>query len=289
MMCCSTAEPSGRRSSSAAARGLSLLASGAEAALAPLGLFVDEIRRQRASLASIEHRPWSLPPRPWMMGQTWKDLLFAHWAVPAEKIDRLLPDPLRPHLYEGSAWLGITPFVVSGLRLRGVAPLPWLSWFPELNVRTYVEVDGKAGIYFFSLDTARRPAVFAARRGYRLPYYHARMRAERAAMGIRFDSTRVDVDGPAAEFHATYRSSGIKAHDPLARWLAERYCLYVVAAQHGAVLRGEIHHPPWPLEEAEGELAAQGMATPLGLRLEGPPLLHYSARQDVVLWALAPA
>jgi uncharacterized protein len=267
-------------------RALTALAAGAEKALVPLGGLVDEVALQRDSLASADHRPWPLPRRPWMMGQTWRDLLFAHWAFSAQEVGRLLPPPLRPHLYEGRAWVGITPFVVTGLRLRGVPPVPWLSRFPELNVRTYVEVDGKPGIYFFSLDTARRPAVFAARRVYRLPYFHARMRVDRADV-MRFDSARVDPSGPVAGFHACYHSSGVNADGPLVRWLTERYCLYVVD-EHGLVLRGDIHHPPWPLEQAEGELDAQRMATPLGLRLEGGPLLHYSARQDVLLWALAP-
>jgi uncharacterized protein len=222
------------------------------------------------------------------MGQTWHDLLFAHWSVPSEDVDRLLPPPLTPHLRAGRAWLGITPFVVSGLRLRGTPPLPWLSRFPELNVRTYVEVDGKPGIYFFSLDTARSPAVWAARRAYRLPYFHAQMRAETGHHGIRFSSVRASDSGPAASLDAGYRSTGVPTDDPLARWLAERYCLYVVD-ENGDILRGEIHHPPWPLEAAEGELAAGAMASPLGITLEGKPLLHYSRRQDVVLWSLAPA
>jgi uncharacterized protein len=267
---------------------LSALGAVAERAVAPLGAVADEIPMQRRSLAEVAHRPWPLPDGPWLMGQTWHDLLFAHWAVPEERVARALPPPLTPQLYDGSAWIGITPFVVSGLRLRGTPPLPWLSRFPELNVRTYVEVDGKPGIYFFSLDTPRRAAVLAARRWYRVPYFHARMQSSRSATEVRFESDRFDQSGPSAGFRAAYRPTGARTEDPLARWLAERYCLYVVD-ERGAVLRGEIHHPPWPLELADGELAAQGMATPLAVGLEGPPHLTYSQRQDVVLWPLAPA
>jgi uncharacterized protein len=257
----------------------------AERALTPLGRLVDEIPYQRRALAESQHRPWPLPQRDWVMGQSWLDLLFAHWRVPRDSIDRLLPRPLRAQVYDGSAWLGITPFVVSGLRLRGVPPLPWLSRFPELNVRTYVEVAGKPGIYFFSLDAARRAAVFAARRVYRLPYFHARMNAERRGTHVRYASVRVDGSGPAARFGGEYRPSGAPTGDPLARWLTERYCLYVV--DDAGVLRGEIHHPPWPLQPAEGQLSAAAMVAPLGLRLTGEPLLHFSARQDVLLWSLA--
>ena len=221
------------------------------------------------------------------MGQSWLDLLFAHWPMPPGGIERLLPRPLKPQLYDGAAWLGVTPFAVSGLRLRGLPPVPWFSRFPELNVRTYVEVAGKPGIYFLSLDAARRAAVFTARRAYRLPYFHARMSAEWRGDHVRYESTRVGGSGPAARFRGEYRPSEAHTDDPLARWLTERYCLYVVD-HRGRVLSGEIHHPPWPLQPAEGQVSADAMVAPLGLRLEGEPLLHFSARQDVLLWPLAP-
>jgi uncharacterized protein YqjF (DUF2071 family) len=247
------------------------------------------IALQRRTLEEQSHRPWPLPDSPWVQGQTWCDLLFAHWRVPAEQLRRVMPPQLPLHLYDdGSAWLGVTPFVVTGLRARGTPPLPWLSHFPELNVRTYVELDGKPGIYFFSLDAARRAAVIAARRTYRLPYFHARMRAERAGDTVEYSSERIDSSGPAASFRGTYGPVGPVVDDHLARWLAERYCAYTIDEQ-GQPLRADIHHPPWPLREAEAELDAQGMADQIGVRLEGEPLVHFSARQDTVLWPLKPA
>jgi uncharacterized protein len=269
-----------------AGRALGVAAGVAERALTPAGAVIDEIPCQRRTLAERSHRPWPLPDRPWLMGQTWHDLLFAHWPVAPESIDRLLPPPLRAQTRDGSGWLGLTPFVVSGLRLRGTPPLPWLSRFAELNVRTYVEVDGKPGIYFFSLDAARRAAVFAARRSYRLPYFHARMRVRRTGTTVAYASSRQDSSGPAAGFEGEYAPAGPRTDDALGRWLAERYCLYVVD-ERGTVLRGDIHHPPWPLQPAAGRLDAQRMATPLGIHLEGEPVLHYSARQDVLLWSLS--
>jgi uncharacterized protein len=249
----------------------------------------DTIALQRRTLDEQSHRPWPLPDGPWLQGQTWCDLLFAHWQVPAERLRRVMPPQLPLHLWEdGSAYLGITPFVVKGLRLHGTPPLPWVSHFPELNVRTYVELDGKPGIYFFSLDAARRAAVLAARRTYRLPYFHARMRAERAGAGIDYASDRIDSSGPPARFGGSYAPTGVRTDDPLARWLAERYCAYVVDEQ-GRPLRVDIHHPPWPLQEADAELDAQGMADQIGVRLEGEPLLHFSARQDTLIWPLKPA
>ena len=227
------------------------------------------IARQRRTLDEVGHRPWPLPDGPWVQGQTWCNLLFAHWRVPADQLRRVMPPALPLHLYDdGSAWLGITPFVVNGLRLRGTPPPPWVSHFPELNVRTYVELDG-------------RPA----RRTYRLPYFHARMRADRVGTGMDYESERIDSSGPPARFRGSYVPAGAPTDDRLARWLAERYCAYIVD-KHGRPLRIEIHHRPWPLQPAEGELVAQGMADQIGVRLEGDPLLHFSARQDTLIWPL---
>jgi len=249
----------------------------------------DTIALQQRTLEELGHRPWPLPEGSWLQGQTWCDLLFAHWRVPADELRRVMPPALPLHLYDdGSAWLGITPFVVKGLRARGTPPLPWLSQFPELNVRTYVEIDGKPGIYFFSLDAGRRAAVIAARRVYRLPYFHARMRAESVGVRIDYEIQRIDSSGPRAVFRGKYAPSGEITDDQLARWLAERYCAYVVD-EGGRPLRIDIHHPPWPLQPAEGELEAQGMADQIGIELDGEPLLHFSARQDTLIWPLKPA
>src|SRR3712207_7221120 len=108
--------------------------------------------------------PWPPPARPWLMGQTWYELLFAHWAVPPEVVRPLVAEPLRLDERDGHAWLGITPFVVGGLRPHRAPPPPWLSRFPELNVRTYVDYRGRPGIYFFRLHPPR-PAALPRRRG----------------------------------------------------------------------------------------------------------------------------
>jgi uncharacterized protein len=241
---------------------------------------------QRRTLEETGHRPWPLPRGPWLQGQTWCDLLFAHWRVPPDSLRRVMPHTVALQLDDhGSAWLGITPFRVTGLRLHGTPPLPWVSRFAELNVRTYVEVGGKPGIYFLSLDAARRAAVVAARRTYRLPYFHARMRARKAGARIDYESERIDSSGPAARFRGSYAPAGPPTDDKLARWLAERYCAYTID-KHLRPLRVDIHHPPWPLQPADGELDAQGMADQVGIELEGDPLLHFSARQDTLIWPL---
>jgi uncharacterized protein YqjF (DUF2071 family) len=248
---------------------------------------LEDARRQASTLDETDHRPWPHPTRHWLMGQTWEDLLFAHWAVAPERLQELVPG-IPVDVHDGRAWLGVTPFVVSGLRLAGTPPVPGLSRFPELNVRTYVTVGGKPGIYFFSLDAASRAAVEAARRVYHLPYFRAQMSVERTDGWIRYASERTDARGRAARFGGSYRPDGPVRHatpGTLEYFLTERYCLYAIGPD-GSLRRGEIHHPPWPLQNARADLDENTMPPPpLGVADE-PSLLHYAARQDVVVWSL---
>jgi uncharacterized protein YqjF (DUF2071 family) len=226
------------------------------------------------------------------MAQTWRDLLFAHWPVPAEVIQQVLPRALPVDTFDGSAWIGVTPFEVSGLRPRGGLPIPSASRFPELNVRTYTTLEGKPGIFFLSLDATSRLAVFAARRAYQLPYFHARMAIRRRPPSIHYDSDRIDRDGNGARFHAEYRPIGEAfGAEPgtLEYFLAERYCLYTVDEQERP-LRAEIQHPPWPLQLAEAAIGTNTMTLPWGIALpEQQPLVHFSRLQNVVIWPLRPA
>ena len=243
-------------------------------------------RRQEGSLSEAGHRPWPLPERPWVMGQTWERLLFAHWAVDPARLEEVVPPELPLDVVDGRAWVGVTPSEVKGLRVRGVVPPPVISSFPEINVRTYVTVDGRPGIYFFSLDTSSRLGVETARRAYRLPYFRASQRHD----GEGFASRRVHSDGPPAEFVGTYRPLGDPAPaEPgsIEHFLTERYCLYTLD-EGRRVQRGEIHHRPWPLQAAEAEIELNTMGDQIGLELGGTPLLHYSHRQDVVFWRLTP-
>jgi len=244
------------------------------------------VRRQRASFARTGHRPFPLPRRPWVMGQSWIDLLFAHWAVPASALRPAVPAVIPIDTFEGSAWIGITPFEVVGAHPRAVPPLPWLSRFPELNVRTYATMDGRPGIWFFSLDAARAAAALAARLTYQLPYRHARMAISRG--GSRIDYHSRARRAPAV-LRAAYEPTGpatYPAPGTLEYFLTERYCLYTLD-RHDRLRRADIHHGPWPLQPARADLAENTMTEPLGIRLpDEPPLVHYAARQDVLVWPL---
>lgn len=236
-------------------------------------------------LRHTEHRPWPLPKTPWIMVQIWHDLLFAHWPIDLKAMRPLVPAELALDTYDGKCWLGIAPFHMTGVRARGMPPLPGLSRFPELNVRTYATVDGKAGVYFFSLDAANLPAVWAARAFYHLPYSHARINVEMAGDAVSYFSRRVNGE---AELKAHYRPTNpVQLRQPgtLEHWLTERYCLYTVVNRR--IYRGNIHHLPWPLQDAESEIQQNTMAAAAGVSLPaGKPLLHFAKQLQVLIWPL---
>jgi uncharacterized protein len=246
---------------------------------------LDAVKRQARSLEHLDHRPWPAPARGWTMAQTWEDLLFAHWRVPPAAVREHVPPELEVEQHDGSAWLGITPFRLTALRARGLLPLPGASSFLELNARTYVRAaDEKAGIWFFSLDASSRLAVEAARRGYKLPYFHARMSARRRGEWIDYECARLDE--PGRVFSGRYRPDGPVFHaEPgsLEWFLAERYCLYTT--ERGELRRAEIHHELWPLQKAKAEIELASISP---LDLQGDPLCHFSRRQDAVIWPLEP-
>jgi uncharacterized protein len=242
-----------------------------------------------AILNETAHRPWPMPEAPWIMTQTWHDLLFAHWPVDVEALRALIPSALELDLWDERAWLGIVPFTMTNVAPRGVPAMPGLSAFPEVNVRTYVRVGDKPGVFFFSLDAATATAVHGARLLFGLPYYTATMDVREQRGQIRYASRRTSASSHRAELVVTYRPLGpVYQAAPGSRdyFLTERYCLYTVDKK-GRPRRLEIHHPPWPLQRAEAAFEVLEMTEQIGLTLpDQPPLLHFSKRQDVVAFPM---
>ena len=213
------------------------------------------------------------------------DLLFAHWPVPAHSIRPLIPGVLDIDTFDGSAWIGVVPFRMSGVRPRYV---PIALAFPELNVRTYVKYRGKSGVWFFSLDAASWLSVRAAR-WLGLPYYDARMSVNVHTANVEYESVRTHTDAPPAEFSARYGPTSpvyYSAAGTLDHWLTERYALYG-ALKADRVVFGEIHHGQWPLQRAEIELRKNTMTVALGFDLpDTKPLCHFGRYQEVVAWPI---
>jgi uncharacterized protein YqjF (DUF2071 family) len=238
------------------------------------------------ALSKIDHRPWALPGTPWTWRQSWCDLLFAHWRIEAKALRSLVPPSLAIQEFDGSSWIGVVPFRMAGVMRRPFPDIPGLSAFPELNLRLYVERDGKPGVWFLSLDATNPIAVWAARRMFHLPYFHADIDMKRASDTIEYTSTRHSSPS-AARFRAMYRPTSDVYHSTpgtLEHFLTERYCLYAQSPE-GRVFRADVHHLPWPLQHADAEIHENRLHLSHGLTVSGPPeTLHFARRLDVVVW-----
>ena len=242
-----------------------------------------------------------MPASPWIMAQSWHDLLFAHWRIDAAQLRALrplIPAPLEIDKFQNEAWIGVVPFRMSGVRLRATPAFATFSAFPELNVRTYVTHGGKPGVWFFSLDAANSIAVSVARAWFHLPYFNARMSCKTRNNWIEYSSERTHRNAAKAKLRMRYRPTGETFHPQLGtleHFLTERYCLYA-SDEKGKIVRGDIQHAPWSLQSAEAEFRENSMieaatqrdasAPPLTNVLPHPnaSLLHFSRRQDVVVW-----
>jgi hypothetical protein len=238
------------------------------------------------------HRPRPLPSGRWEMTQRWNDLLFAHWPIPVAQMAALLPDWLEVDTFQGSAWLGVVPFWLDRIKIRGVPPIPGARSFPDLNLRTYVrdEFTGTPGVFCFSLDASNLLAVAVARCYYHLPYYWSDMRLEqRSEREFSFYSRR-RFSNREVIFNARYRGLGPNSRlaenrgGTLEHFLTERSCLYS-SNRAGQPIRANLHFVSWPLEEAEAEIERNDLAATIGLSLPNvDPVLHYSRRLAVYVW-----
>ena len=221
------------------------------------------------------------------MSQTWNDLLFAHWPIEVDVLRPRVPIGVELDLFDGHAWLGIVPFHMTNVAPRFTPALPWLSAFPELNVRTYVRVGHKPGVYFFSLDASNAVAVHTARAVFHLPYFTAEMHVDVSGGRVRYRSQRRG--DSKSVFEAEYGPTGPASAPRIGsreEFLTERYCLYA-ADSSGRLHRLEIHHPPWPLQPADGIITRNTMADAAGIRLpDAIPLFHFSKRQDMIAWPM---
>jgi uncharacterized protein YqjF (DUF2071 family) len=214
--------------------------------------------------------------------QRWHEILLAHFEVSPDALRPLVDRRLELDLHEGRAWASLTPFTMRGARLRLAPPLPTLTRFHELNLRTYVLARGVPGLWFLSLDAESAPAVAIARAALGLPYFHARMSRSASGDGHAYRSERAVVRGPRATFSASWSVGEPVPSEPgtLEHFLAERYALFSVAA--GRLLRVRVRHAPWALRAAHVATLEQTVARAAGLWVpERPALAHFSEGRDV--------
>lgn len=221
------------------------------------------------------------------MRMRWRDLLFAHWPVEVDVLRPLVPSGLEIDTYDGRAYVGVVPFAMEDTSIRGLPAAPYLSAFPEVNVRTYVRYGEVGGVWFFSLDAARRLMVEGARLGFHLPYYHARMSIDREGAWIRYRSERRDRRGRPADLDVRYRPTGPVTPaetGSLDAFLTDRLRLFAVD-RTGQLSTTRIAHAAWPLRPAAAEFTVETLSDAQGIGLSGPPVhLAFAERLDVVAW-----
>jgi uncharacterized protein len=236
-------------------------------------------------MSSVEPAYLPDPPEPVrrpIMKMTWATLTFLHWPYRPDEVQPLLPPGLRVETFRDRAWVGLVPFAMT-VRWPGMPALPWLSFFPETNVRTYATgPDGRSGVWFLSLDAARLPAVLAARVGWGLPYFWSRMRVRRAGDVVRYDSVR-RWPGPAAHLHAE-ASVGAELTVPsgpaFEHFLTARYALWAYHA--GRLWRSKAEHPRWALRRAGIRRLDTSLLTAAGLPSpSGAPVVHFADGVEV--------
>jgi hypothetical protein len=235
------------------------------------------------------------PDQQVLLHQNWHHLLFLHWEVPAHELQALLPPRLTLDTFEGKAFIGLVPFTLSGVRPVGLPALPWISEFHEINVRTYVHLEGRdPGVWFFSLDASSTLAVTAARAAYKLPYFDAQMTFEvsdEAVPRIDYHSTRTDARGTLpANAHLGYGPvegpATAVAPGTLEFFLIERYILYTQDEQR-QLHRARVHHQPYPVQRAEVTTVDETLIWAAGVkRQENPHYKHYAREVNVKVYPL---
>jgi uncharacterized protein YqjF (DUF2071 family) len=239
---------------------------------------------------SVSSNAPSDPSQKWIMKQTWNDLLFAHWPVPVEKLREHVPSSIEIDTFDGYAWIGVVPFWMSNVRPAYLPAVPYLSTFPELNVRTYIYHHEKPGVYFFSLDATQWLAVELARKLYHLNYLHANITygLQNKNTVMNYHSIRKDRRAAPAQLDISYQptSAPFVSHaDSIEHWLTERYCLYVM--RNHKVSRVDIGHSPWLLQQAEADIRINSMNDKFQIHLpDRPQLLHYSKKLDVTIYPI---
>ena len=228
-------------------------------------------------LAQIEHRPWELPKGNWKYYQEWNNALFIHWAVPAYVLQKYIPEKLALDTFDGMAYVSLVAFTMQNIRPRQLPAVAYISDFHEINLRTYIDIDNKKGVYFISMEAGKGLSAFIARSMSGLPYEKATM--FRDTKSYTSKNTKRDF-----ELDAVFEIKETMAFKTdLDRWLTERYSLYL--DEKNSLYRYEVHHKEWEIKNIEVKrLNLKYKIGDLDFSKQKPDLMHYSDGVKVLAW-----
>lgn len=235
----------------------------------------------RTILTETSNRQYALPVKPWLFYQEWHNVLLFHWAVDAEMIRGFIPYPMELDLFEGKAYISVIGFGVSQFRTSMTGPVPFISDFKELNVRTYVSFNGIKGVYFFSLHVDKFLASWGSRLFYQLPYRKASLNLSKS---ILYCESRHD---HKVKLLVNYRDlSGFLDKTALDLWLTERHAFYQTNGNR--LYRCDIHHVEWPLQKAviySGRIGVRIMGPSEEIVLtDMPQSAQFAKKLEVLFW-----
>lgn len=203
----------------------------------------------------------------WIISQRWSDVVFLHYKVDPQELQKKVPFPLD--LYEGDAIVSIVPFVMSRIRFPFLLPVPGLSQLLELNLRTYVIVNGRPAVYFFTLDSNHLPGVLIARWFFALPYRWIKLT-------FSFDRW---YEFQSKDFYLKGSVGELKAPNEFDRWSTERYALFTKRGLK--TYQGIVEHGPWKLQAFQVQELSDHFSSLLGENLRMKTLLGTSYSQSL--------
>ncbi len=228
-------------------------------------------------LQSTAHRPWPIPSAKWQYYQEWNRVLFLHWEIPFDLLRNVVPKQLPLDSFDGKYYISLVAFTMEHIRPRYLPAVAFVSDFHEINIRTYIKIDNKEGVYFLSIEAGKALSAFVARKLSGLPYRKTDMTRNH---GI-YTSTN---HAQKFHFHTDYDTGALlTSKTSLDKWLTERYCLYLEEDNH--IYRYDIHHKEWEIKSASvRQLTTQYTIDHIHLTNLPPNMIHYSDGVKVVAW-----
>lgn len=222
-------------------------------------------------LSNVAHRTWSYPDTQWIWYQEWNNALFLHYEIDQKILQSIIPNHLELDTYKGAAWISAVAFKMESIKPRKLPAISPISYFLEINVRTYVIYNGMPGVYFLDIKANNKLSCFLAKHISGLPYEFS---------DIIYNSNKLKSKNLYAEFKV---QSSIDTKSELDIWLTERYSLYNTNSSND-LFRYEIHHMPWELYNVDIKDVKTESKNTLLQSLALPTVAHYSPGVKVLAW-----